>query len=66
MYTDGITAALNTRSELFSEQRLTASLSQNGQVSAADLRQRIIASVERFVGNVPQSDDMTLLILRRQ
>jgi hypothetical protein len=64
MYTDGITEALNARSELFTEGRLADVLRQGDDASAATWRDRIVASVEAFLDGVPQSDDMTLLILR--
>jgi serine phosphatase RsbU (regulator of sigma subunit) len=63
--TDGVTEAMNARSELYGAgrlQRVLASLDAHSspeQVNAAVLR-----DVAGFVGSAPASDDLTLLALR--
>ena len=61
IYTDGLTEAENSKHELFGEQRMKASLS--GRKSAKDHLDKIRRSVAEFVGDAPQSDDLTLLFI---
>ena len=61
IYTDGLTEAENSKHELFGEQRMKASLS--GRKSAKDHLDNIRRSVAEFVGDAPQSDDLTLLFI---
>ena len=63
MYTDGITEAMNSRRELFSEERLQQEVSLCQERSAEALVQTILTSVRAFAGDTPQSDDMTMLVL---
>ena len=61
-YTDGITEAINENKELFGEKRLKFFLDRLHEINSAKI---MLASVEdnikKFVGNAPQSDDMTML-----
>lgn len=65
LYSDGITEAENLAGEEFEDHRLEALLRLDGSGSAQELRDRIAAAVEEFVGEAPQKDDQTLLIARR-
>jgi len=66
MYTDGITEALSARNEFFGEQRLYAIIREVAANSAATLLATIDDALTEFVADQAPSDDMTLLILRRQ
>jgi sigma-B regulation protein RsbU (phosphoserine phosphatase) len=66
LYSDGITEAENEAGEEFENDRLDAILRDAGSLSAAELRDRIAASVDAFVGEAPQKDDQTLVIARLQ
>jgi serine phosphatase RsbU (regulator of sigma subunit) len=63
-FTDGISEAMNARGELFGEDRLRDLLQQDGVPSSEDLRDRVLEGVRRFVGEAPQHDDMTMVVLR--
>lgn len=63
-YTDGITDALNDNNEFFGEQRLIACLQEVGDRNASDIVEGIVKCVNTFVGNAPQYDDITLLIMK--
>lgn len=65
LYSDGITEAENLAGEEFENDRLEALLSEHQHASAAELRDRIAAAVDAFVGEAPQKDDQTLVIARR-
>jgi len=61
LYTDGVTEAENAAFELFGEERLEATLSTRrdaqGQLDA------VRAAVNDFVGDAPQNDDITVLVI---
>ena len=61
LYTDGITEAENARHEQFGEERLKAAL--HGRKPSKDHQENIKRQVSLFVGDAPQSDDLTLLFI---
>ena len=61
LYTDGLTEAENISHEQFGEKRLDAAL--RVRLSAIDYLKNMQAEVEKFVGNAPQSDDLTMLFI---
>ncbi len=64
LYTDGITEAMNERSEVYGFERLEAFL-QSAPLNVEQLGESLIADVRRFVGARPQSDDMCLVCFGR-
>lgn len=67
LYTDGVTEAFNAQDEQFGAQRLADSLREfAGADSAQELLQSITRRVTDFSGNRPQSDDITLLVIKRK
>ena len=64
-YSDGITEAMDSKHELFGEPRLEASLRRLGpSESAAATAEAVLTEVKGFVGEAPQSDDITALCIR--
>jgi sigma-B regulation protein RsbU (phosphoserine phosphatase) len=63
-YTDGFTEAMTADGEEFGEDRLLAAISRHRTQSASALIQSICADVSAFTGNVPQHDDMTVVVVR--
>ncbi len=64
LYTDGFTEAMNSDTEEFGEERFLDILQRYKNSSASELVQHIIAAVREFVGEQPQHDDMTLVVLK--
>lgn len=64
LYTDGITEATNEKEEMFEEERLLKLLKDNREISAQELSQKIVDEVQSFQGSFPQSDDITLVLLK--
>ena len=62
IYTDGLTEAENVNHELFGEDRLKLALS--GRKGANEHLDNIKKKVADFVGEAPQSDDLTILFIR--
>jgi len=65
-YTDGVTEAINANHHMFGEERLRAALAAHASASAQEILEAIVEAVYTFTGDTPQSDDMTLLIVKRQ
>lgn len=66
LYTDGITEAQNTRRALFGEDRLLEAVTENLGHLAQEIQDTVLAEVQRFSGDTPQSDDIALLVLLRE
>lgn len=65
IYSDGITEARSEDNEEFGEERLSEVVMKHKDLSPQDLIQRITESVKEFAGNLPQMDDMTLVVVKR-
>lgn len=61
LYTDGLTEAENAAHEQFGEERTIQAL--RGRKSAQDHLENIKMLVTEFVGEAPQSDDLTILFI---
>jgi sigma-B regulation protein RsbU (phosphoserine phosphatase) len=62
LYSDGITEAENEAEEEFGTDRLEELLRPS--CAASELRDRIAAACDAFVGGATQNDDQTLVIAR--
>jgi sigma-B regulation protein RsbU (phosphoserine phosphatase) len=65
LYSDGITEAMNEAREQFGEERLVATVERHRHKPAAVVVEHILRAVECHAGQAPQSDDMTLLVIKR-
>lgn len=63
-FTDGVTEAKNAIDEQFTDERLAALVGEMPP-SATGLLDLIQADLQKHVGSAPQSDDITMLALRR-
>ncbi|MBQ6565971.1 MAG: SpoIIE family protein phosphatase [Treponema sp.] len=63
VYTDGVTEATNSNNELYGENRLILCMADKRQLSAKELLEAVRDDVNRFVGDAPQFDDITMLEL---
>jgi serine phosphatase RsbU (regulator of sigma subunit) len=67
LYTDGVTEALAPSGALFGEDRLRAIIEQLcAHDSAQEALDKILTAIADFVSDSPPSDDLTLMVLRRQ
>ncbi len=62
LYTDGLTEAENPAHALFGEERMLAALS--GKLGSHQQIDAMTQAVQGFVGDAPQSDDLTMLYIR--
>ncbi len=65
IYSDGITEAFNSKEEEFGLDRLISTIAAYRKKPAQDLQQMILKAVAAHVGDSPQHDDITLLIVKR-
>lgn len=63
-FSDGVTEALNTAGEEYSEARLIEEVTRHRTAPLGDFIQAVIASVQAFAAGAQQSDDVTVLVLR--
>ncbi|MGH9463955.1 MAG: PP2C family protein-serine/threonine phosphatase, partial [Vicinamibacteria bacterium] len=63
-FTDGLSEAMNSRSELYGESRLRELLEQHHHLPLENLMERIVDEVVTFAEGVGQHDDMTMVLLR--
>jgi len=63
-FTDGISEAMNAADDCFGEARLGRILEEHAHLPSEELRERVLREVAAFVGDVPQHDDMTMILLR--
>lgn len=64
MFTDGVSEAMNPYSEEFSENRLEQLALTTSNYPSDETLQRIKTEIEQFVQGAPQSDDLTMMIIR--
>jgi len=64
LYTDGVTEAANEKGEMFEEEKLLNLLKDNQQLSAEELSRKIVDDVLSFQGSLPQSDDLSLVLIK--
>lgn len=66
LYTDGVTEAEDPKGSLYGEERLVEEIAKTQAGDAEALVREIRASVEKHAGGAAQSDDVTLLAIRRR
>ena len=66
IFTDGLIEAENARQEEYGEARLLAAIEAGKSTSPAEMLKRLMAEVDLFVGNTPQHDDVTCMLLRAE
>jgi sigma-B regulation protein RsbU (phosphoserine phosphatase) len=60
-YTDGVSEAEQSEDEMFSEDEIEAILNANVDKNPREIVKLLLAEIEHYVGDYPQSDDITML-----
>jgi sigma-B regulation protein RsbU (phosphoserine phosphatase) len=63
-FTDGISEAMNVHDDCFGEQRLGELVENHSHLPSDQLRERMLREIASFVGDAPQHDDMTMILLK--
>lgn len=65
VYSDGLSEARNEAGEFFGDERILALLAACAQSSANQIGSRLLAEVDRFVGEARAHDDLSMIVLKR-
>jgi sigma-B regulation protein RsbU (phosphoserine phosphatase) len=63
-YTDGFSEAVNKKGEEYGLERMFSIAKNYDQYSAAQLQDKMIEDINKFIGKAKQHDDMTMVILK--
>ncbi len=66
IFTDGLVEAENARHDEYGEARLLAAIEAGTSSEPTEMLKRLLAEVDLFVGNTPQHDDVTCLLLKSE
>jgi hypothetical protein len=66
IFTDGVVEAENFRQEEFGEARLLTAIEAGKSTAPAEMLKRLMAELDLFVGNTPQHDDVTCMLLKAE
>ena len=66
MYTDGVNEAMNEANEEYGDDRMMNFLATQKGKDCRSIIDNQLADIKAFVGNAPQSDDITLMALTRK
>jgi sigma-B regulation protein RsbU (phosphoserine phosphatase) len=61
VYTDGVAEATNAHDELFGNERMLEALNEDPDATPEKLLPTVRKHIDRFVGDAPQFDDITML-----
>ena len=65
IYTDGVPEATDADNRMFGLEKMTQVLNDNASGSIEQILNGVKAEIDRFVGDAPQFDDLTMLCLER-
>jgi len=66
LYTDGVTEALDTEGDEFGMANVIKAIQASASDGAAGIITRLTDDLRAFVGNHPQHDDITLIVIRKK
>jgi sigma-B regulation protein RsbU (phosphoserine phosphatase) len=66
VFTDGLVEAVNAHDEEFDEPRVLSTMALESANTPQQLLERLMASVDLFVGSTPQHDDITCLLVKAE
>jgi len=66
VFTDGLVEAVNAHDEEFDEPRVLSTMALESANTPQQLLDRLMASVDLFVGSTPQHDDITCLLVKAE
>ncbi|HDL18195.1 MAG TPA: serine/threonine-protein phosphatase [Bacteroidetes bacterium] len=65
IYSDGLTEARNEKGEFYGLHYVKEILSSTNHLSAAEVGEKIVTKVDRFIGDAQRYDDLSLMVLKR-
>jgi len=64
LFTDGITEAANAEGEMFGDERFRDVVVRHRGRPAREIEERVYSSVTRFADGAPQTDDLTMVVVK--
>jgi len=65
-FSDGISEAMNAHGEQFGEERIAAVIDQHKNAPVSEIVDHLVAAVKHHAAGHPQSDDITVVVVRRK
>jgi serine phosphatase RsbU (regulator of sigma subunit) len=65
VYSDGLTDAQNEKEEMFGEERLLQIIRQEAPSGSHAIERRFLKAIEEFTRGVPQTDDITFMVVEK-
>ena len=66
VFTDGLVEAINSREEEYGEIRLLSAIEAGKSSEPNEMLKRLMSDLDVFVGNTPQHDDVTCMLLKAE
>ncbi|MDZ7860209.1 MAG: anti-sigma factor antagonist [Candidatus Krumholzibacteriota bacterium] len=66
IYTDGVTEAMNVNREQYGEKRLLKLMKESGGKSPQEFLDSLSEDIDRFTGEYPQNDDITVVAFKEK
>lgn len=66
LYTDGMTDALNSNEQFYSQERLLEAVRRYSGKPAKEMHEAMLAEVRNWIGDTQQFDDITLMVITRE
>jgi len=66
VYSDGLTDARNPQDEMFGEKRLRGIIREEAPSGSQALEQRFLKAIEEFTQGMPQTDDITFVVVENR
>ena len=63
VYTDGVAEATSSQNELYGYERMLKALNSDKDASLPDMLKNLREDIDAFVGEAPQFDDITMMVL---
>jgi sigma-B regulation protein RsbU (phosphoserine phosphatase) len=65
-FSDGVSEAMNAREEQFGEERIVAVIDRHRDAPVSEIIDHLVAAVKSHAAGHPQSDDITVVVVRRR
>ncbi|NIM96439.1 MAG: SpoIIE family protein phosphatase [Anaerolineales bacterium] len=66
LYSDGVTEAQGTSGDFFDVDRMIESAKAHIDLTAKEIKEGILSDIYEFMGDIPQIDDIALVVVRRE
>jgi sigma-B regulation protein RsbU (phosphoserine phosphatase) len=66
IFTDGLVEAENSHQEEYGETRVLSTIAAGAARSPSEMLKRLMTELDQFVGQTPQHDDVTLMLLKAE